>query len=67
MEKNRRKLEGDSTDLNDQIADLQAQIADLRAQLANKEEELQNALIRSKAFPNIFHHHSDNTSAVFTR
>lgn len=46
MEKNRRKLEGDSTELHDQIADLQAQIAELRAQLAKKEEELHAALAR---------------------
>lgn len=46
MEKNRRKLEGDSTELLDQIADLQAQIAELKAQLARKEEELLAALSR---------------------
>lgn len=48
MEKNRRKLEGDSTELHDQIAELQAQIAELRAQLAKKEEELQAALARQE-------------------
>lgn len=47
MDKNRRKLEGDSTELHDQIADLQAQIAELKAQLAKKEEELLAALARS--------------------
>lgn len=47
MEKNRRKLEGDFTEIHDQIAELQAQIAELRAQLAKKEEELQAALARS--------------------
>lgn len=46
MEKTRRKLEGDSTDLHDQIAELQAQIAELKMQLAKKEEELQAALAR---------------------
>uniref|UniRef100_A0A8C1R8L4 Myosin, heavy chain 9b, non-muscle n=1 Tax=Cyprinus carpio TaxID=7962 RepID=A0A8C1R8L4_CYPCA len=43
---NEMKLEGDSTELHDQIAELQAQIAELRAQLAKKEEELQEALAR---------------------
>uniref|UniRef100_A0A671RK52 Myosin-9-like n=1 Tax=Sinocyclocheilus anshuiensis TaxID=1608454 RepID=A0A671RK52_9TELE len=46
IKKYRKKLEGDSTELHDQIAELQAQIAELRAQLAKKEEELQEALAR---------------------
>uniref|UniRef100_A0A671T971 Myosin-11-like n=1 Tax=Sinocyclocheilus anshuiensis TaxID=1608454 RepID=A0A671T971_9TELE len=46
LDKAKRKLEGESNDLQEQIADLQAQIADLKAQLAKKEEELQAALAR---------------------
>ncbi|XP_016122331.1 myosin-11a isoform X1 [Sinocyclocheilus grahami] len=46
LEKAKRKLEGESNDLQEQVADLQAQIADLKAQLAKKEEELQATLAR---------------------
>lgn len=48
MEKNRHKLEGDTSELSDQIAELQAVINELRAQLAKKEEELHAALSRLK-------------------
>ncbi|KAM6113871.1 LOW QUALITY PROTEIN: myosin-11 [Pterocles gutturalis] len=43
LEKIKRKLDGEASDLHEQIAELQAQIADLKAQLAKKEEELQAA------------------------
>lgn len=46
MEKAKRKLDGETTDLQDQIAELQAQIEELKIQLAKKEEELQAALAR---------------------
>lgn len=48
MEKAKRKLDGETTDLQDQIAELQAQIEELKIQLAKKEEELQAALARSE-------------------
>lgn len=53
LEKMKRKLEGDSSDLHEQIADLQAQIAELKMQLAKKEEELQAALARWVASPDL--------------
>lgn len=46
LEKMKRKLDGEASDLHEQIADLQAQIAELKMQLAKKEEELQAALAR---------------------
>lgn len=46
MEKSKRKLDGETSDLADQIAELQAQIEELKLQLAKKEEELQAALAR---------------------
>lgn len=49
LEKNRHKLEGDTSELIDQIAELQAVINELRAQLAKKEEELHAALSRLKS------------------
>lgn len=53
LDKNRRKLEVDTTDLNDQMADRRAKIADLQAQLAKKEEELQDAINRFASISNI--------------
>lgn len=47
MEKAKRKLDGETTDLQDQIAELQAQVDELKIQLTKKEEELQGALARS--------------------
>lgn len=49
LDKIKRKLEGEASDLHEQIAELQAQIAELKAQLAKKEEELQAALARSES------------------
>lgn len=46
LEKLKRKMDGEASDLHEQIADLQAQIAELKMQLAKKEEELQAALAR---------------------
>ena len=49
LEKLKRKLDGEASDLHEQIAELQAQIAELKMQLAKKEEELQAALARYEA------------------
>uniref|UniRef100_A0A8C5PUY2 Uncharacterized protein n=1 Tax=Leptobrachium leishanense TaxID=445787 RepID=A0A8C5PUY2_9ANUR len=46
MEKLKRKLDGETTDLHDQILELQQQIEELKQQLARKEQELQAALMR---------------------
>lgn len=46
MEKLKRKLDGETSDLSDQILELQQQIEELKQQLARKEEELQAALAR---------------------
>uniref|UniRef100_A0A8C9Z4M1 Myosin, heavy chain 10, non-muscle n=1 Tax=Sander lucioperca TaxID=283035 RepID=A0A8C9Z4M1_SANLU len=47
LEKAKRKLDAETTDLQDQIVELQAQIEELKFQLTKKEEELQAALARS--------------------
>lgn len=46
LEKAKRKLDAENTDLQDQIAEVHAQIEELKIHLAKKEEELQTALTR---------------------
>lgn len=47
LEKAKRKLDSETTDLQDQIAEFQLQSQEMKSQLAKKEEEMQAALSRS--------------------
>lgn len=47
LEKAKRKLDSETTDLQDQIVELHTQTEEMKIQLAKKEEEMQAALSRS--------------------
>lgn len=46
LEKLKRRLDGESSELQEQMAEQQQRAEELRAQLGRKEEELQAALVR---------------------